>query len=214
MTAHKATHKALVCWSGGCDSTLVLHEMARVYGTPSYPVRAVAITSDQVTARSGEKRARKRLLKTFHKQGLHIDFLEIHIESVTGDGMKHHGLPQAVLWLNASQMLRKTEHLVLGYIKGDCWIEYRAEFNTIFTNLQTISDRTGSLWTPLRYIQKPAVLADLKKRDLLDLTWWCESPKGRGGSKTCGDCASCQRHETALWRLAKHGAGYSTWSME
>jgi len=208
------TTKALVCWSGGADSTLILHEMARVHGTPESPVRAVAITSSQVTARKHEKRARTRLLRTFLKQGLHVSLSEIHVEVVSGAGLEWHGLPQAVLWLYASQMLGPTEHLVLGYIKGDDWIADRAEFWAVFNALQKVGGRTGELWTPLRYIEKRGVLDGLKTRKLLDLTWWCEVPPKHKGNKPCGTCESCQRHEAALWRLEKHGAGYTTWTVD
>lgn len=206
--------RVLVCWSGGCDSTLLLHEAARVHGTPQSPVRAVAITCDQVTARAREKRARARLLREFRKQGLHVALTEIHIETVSGNGIATYGLPQAILWLYASQMLGSDEHLALGYVRGDDWTVHQREFLHVFDSLQRIGGRAGRLLFPLCYIEKRAVLGELSERKLLDLTWWCEIPPEHKGREPCGKCHSCQRHETALWQLERHGAGYAQWNVE
>ena len=91
--------KALVCWSGGCDSTLLLHELARVHGTPSNPIRAISIVSTQVTAGKKEKGARDRLMRTFRKEGLHVELSELELRTLSGSGLEVHGLPQAILWL-------------------------------------------------------------------------------------------------------------------
>jgi 7-cyano-7-deazaguanine synthase in queuosine biosynthesis len=127
--------------------------------------------------------------------------------------MLHHGLPQAVMWLYGTQFLKEDETFGMGYIKGDDWLTNRDEFQKIFDGLQRISNRTGHLWTPLQYTEKRGVIHQLGELDLLKLTWWCEIPPRKKSAGTCGECASCQTHETAVWKLEKFGPDHhSMWT--
>lgn len=205
--------EVLVCWSGGCDSTLLLHHAARLYGTPKNPVRSLSISSSQVTSAKREAAARKRILREFKKRGLHIDPMELELNVASGSpGLSHHGLPQAVMWLLATQALNETETLALGYIKGDDWLGHREAYQTVFDTLQKTSNRTGTLWTPLWGTEKRAVLHQLAELNLLHLTWWCDVPHN-STKKTapCGSCASCLTHRTAQWKLAEFGPPNHYW---
>lgn len=203
--------QVLVCWSGGCDSTLLLHHAAQAYSTANEPVRAISITSDQVTSGKCEERARKCLLKSLNKKGLWIKHTEVSITTTKGDGLLHYGLPQAVMWLLASQTLRENESLALGYIRSDDWPQHVESFQSVFDALQKVSGRTGNLWLPLLHTQKRGVLHQLAELDLLDLCWWCECPPpGKARLKPCGTCPSCQKHAAGLRRLEHHGPG-SMW---
>jgi hypothetical protein len=118
----------LVCWSGGCDSTLLLHHAAREFGTKSEPVRALSIISDQVSSRVRESAARKKIFKELKKRGLHVLHSESELSCKKGAGINSFGLPQAIIWLLGPQFLREEESFGLGYIKGDDWVTYRHEF--------------------------------------------------------------------------------------
>lgn len=198
--------KILVCWSGGCDSTLLLFHAARAYGTPKSPVRALSITSDQVSSGPREAAARKKILAEFKKRGLHVAHSEMSL-TCSGDGLNGKGLPQAVMWLVGTQFLLEDETYGLGYIKGDDWVAHKAEFEETFRLLQRVSDRTGSIWTPLSWTEKRGVIHQLRQHKLLKLTWWCEVPPRHKKATPCGDCHSCMTHETAVWKLDKFGPG-------
>ncbi|MGD9728630.1 MAG: hypothetical protein AB7V39_19920, partial [Nitrospiraceae bacterium] len=192
--------------SGGCDSTLLLHHAARIYGTPQTPVRALSITASQVAAGKRESEARTKIIRELKRRGLHIIQEEISIDIRHGDGLKHHGLPQAVLWLYGSQLLNEDEVFGMGYVHGDDWLTLQTEFRQIFDSLQRIAGRSGTLWTPLQYTEKRGVIHQLRRLKLMDKVWWCEAPvKRRAGP--CGRCHSCQSHETAVWKLEKFGPG-------
>lgn len=206
--------KVLVAFSGGCDSTLLLYHAARKYGTPSEPIRALSFTSDQVSSGARETAARIKILKEFKKRGLHVQQELIELSIKHGDGMLHHGLPQAVMWLYGAQYLQEAETYAIGYIKGDDWIAHQAEFRKIFDSLQKIGDRTGALWTPLQWTEKRGVIHQLGQLDLLKLTWWCgKAPKKRSAGP-CGECHSCQTHETAVWKLERFGPDHMMWEGE
>lgn len=201
--------KILVAFSGGCDSTLLLYHAARRYGTPESPVRALSFIADQVHKRKSEREtaARIKILKEFKKRGLHVKQELVELSIKHGCGMLHHGLPQAVMWLYGTQVLKEDETFAMGYIKGDDWIAHQADFRQVFSSLQKIAGRRGSLWTPLEWTEKRGVIHQLEELDLLKLTWWCENPPAKKSAGPCGDCTTCQTHETAAWKLEKFGPG-------
>ena len=203
--------EVMVCWSGGCDSTLLLHHAARIYGTPSAPVRALSINSDQVTGAVKESQVRKRLMRKFKKMGLHIKQVELSITADKGIGMLNYGLSQAVMWLMGTQALEEKESLALGYIKGDDWPQHIEAFQSVFDTLQRVNSRTGNLWLPLIHTEKRGVLHQLRELELLDLTWWCGVPKRKRRKEPCGECKSCMTHETALWKLDTYGPPKHYW---
>ena len=207
----------LVCWSGGCDSTLLLHHLAREHGTPERPVRAVSFNVDQVGSSREQAKARCLLLREFKRRGLHVEVTTLSLGVEEGKGLRHDGLPQAVIWLLATQCLRPAEHLAMGYLRADGgdWGQHRGEFLSVFRALQRVADRTGDFWTPLSGTQKRGVLHQLRELGLLEMTTWCEfpergaKPRKRGGlRRPCGACASCQAHDTALWQLDTWGPGW------
>lgn len=198
----------LVCWSGGCDSTLLLHHTARLYGTPKSPVRALTIRSDQVGSDMREAAARQSLLKRFKKDGLHIEVNEVQIKTLQGNGLHSNGLPQAVLWLLATQALRDGDSLALGYVRGDDYAAEVEAFRSVFDTLQRVSHRTGALWLPLLSTEKRGVLHQLRELKLLDLCWWCEMRLGPKKKLPCGECASCETHEMGVLKLERFGPGF------
>lgn len=196
----------LVCWSGGCDSTLVLWDLAQK-ASPQKPVRAVSFDVSQVNMGKEQARARKRILARMKKNGLHVEHTNIKIDS--GEGfIRQAGSPQAVLWLIASQALETEEDLYLGIVaKDDWWISYSSWYS-VFNTLQSVAERTGVIVTPLGGTPKRVVLKYLEKAGLLDLTWWCAAsdlPKNKLRKTPCGECSSCIAHETALWQRERFG---------
>lgn len=201
----------LVCWSGGCDSTLVLLDLAK-QSSASRPVRTFSISMpEQICGAVEQRRARKRILAKLRRGGSHIEPTEMILGLDHGAGLLGHGLPQAVVWLLGAQALRGQEDLYLGYIRGDDWWYHRGEFARVFERLQFIGGRKGAMHAPLEGVQKRGVIHRLNEAGLLDLTWWCDAaPAGRRKSRSepCGLCSSCVAHETGAWQLEKWGPGF------
>jgi hypothetical protein len=183
----------------------VLYDLAQE-ASPKKPVRTVSFDVSQIFMGKEQARARKRILAWMKKKGLHVDHNEIKVE--LGGGVFHHGNPQAVLWLLATQSLKKKEDLYTGYVlKDDWWLDY-GSWSSIFRTLQTLADRSGILQMPLCRTYKRDVLKRLDKLGLLSLTWWCAAtdlPKNKLRKAPCGNCSSCIDHETALWQRERFG---------
>lgn len=178
---------ALVVWSGGCDSTLILNDLL-VAGRDD--VRTVAINHKQVGNNPESKAARQKIIKHFAKKKITWEHEEVEID--TYGGHQNGGTIQPCIWLlNATCNLKANEDLYMGYIRGDDVWHYMEQVRSIFNNIQYMTHKTGRLQLPLEWERKKDIKKRLNQTGLLNLVWWCESPvKG----KPCNKCCSCKVH--------------------
>lgn len=201
---------SLVLWSGGCDSTLVLFELAAEALAAGKPLpRALSIVYDQqVPAAYQHRKARERILRELAQRGLKIEHSELSL-SLSGENYVKGspGLPQPVLWLTAAQLfLEPDEDLYAAYIRGDDIWHYRQFLFSVFDNAQALLRKSGKLQLPLEWESKDGVLKDLQSYGLLKLCWYCETVRGES-MKPCGWCPSCKTMAAGRF-LAKRKWGY------
>ena len=190
----------LVLWSGGCDSTLVLYDLARE-ASYAKPVRALSIEHHGISAGQEQRRAQTRILARMKRDGLPVEHATVMVTR-SGSFMfaTQAGLSHPPIWFpTATLFLEEKEDLYAGYIREDDVWHYRSQLYNLFGALQTFQHREGNLILPLEWVSKSQVLGRLKKAKLLDLVWWCEEPKA---GKPCGSCIECKRHDAAVIQLA------------
>lgn len=182
---------ALLCWSGGCDSTLILYKLLKA-GNKN--VRTISINHHQIPAKFQNKTSRMMILRKLAKQGLKVkEHTELNINYDCGGNVSYHNMAQSSIWqFNAMVYLGEKENLYLGYIKPDCIWHYRTELYNLFGNVCRITGRTGKLETPLEWYTKEDVIKELANVGLENLVWWCESPNGEHDFKPCGKCVPCK----------------------
>ena len=213
---------ALIMWSGGVDSTLMLYQLCCAYrdlgvkdrNHDNWP-RALSIIHPNVVNSQGEygPKARERLGAWFKKQGLSFDPLEVtlvHGEKAfalhPGDTgrLGTGGVLQPPIWLTmAVAYLGGTESLYLGYCSTDCFWKFQAKFETAFDALQAVRGATGRIEYPIEPLPKVHVLEEAARLGFLKLTWTCEIPRD---GKPCGRCNPCETQWAAnalLERRAK-----------
>lgn len=208
---------SLVCWSGGLDSTLVLHNLAigQRDGLEfhKHGVRALTINHPQIGCcqRRAEK-ARWAVKAHFRRIGLTISYIEVTIEQTaqswrTESFVIGSGNPQATLWLTiAANYLDNDENLYTGYIRGDDFWHRADLYCQAFGAIQRLAERGGGFTHPLEWTDKAEVIAQTKKLKLYDLCWWCEEirpPRHNGRIVSCGKCASCITNDMGLWKLTR-----------
>jgi 7-cyano-7-deazaguanine synthase in queuosine biosynthesis len=196
---------SLVCWSGGCDSTLVLYDLA-IKATKEDPVRALSIVSPQFPAIEAQRHARERIKQWLKKKKVPlIDYNEVELKYDNRSDFSMEtggGLIQPATWIPiAATFLKEKEDLYLGYIRGDDFWHYQAQAYWAFKYLQEISRKQGVLKTPLEWQTKDDVIRKLKEIGLFKLCWTCERPSPK--EKSCGKCVPCCSMNSALWRLSK-----------
>lgn len=201
---------SLILWSGGCDSTLLLFELAtKALASGDPPPRALSVNyDDQIPAGEQHRTARQRILKEFRRRGLKVYHSEFVFTKQGDFGLERPpGLCQPILWLGFGQScLMEDEDLYLGYVRGDDIWHYREHIVSTFSGMQQVSRKTGSLYFPLEWESKDEVLKQLADANLLKFVWYCETVRG-SLMKPCGWCPSCKTMSAAR-HLAKRKWGY------
>ncbi|KKM65846.1 hypothetical protein LCGC14_1487170 [marine sediment metagenome] len=197
----------LVLWSGGCDSTLLLHDLAK-NSSEYHPIRTISVIHPQIAAIKEQRAARKKVLRWMKKSGYHIFHQEIEVKH-SGENIfcnEHegayagNGISQYPIWmLSAVNYLQAEEDMYLGYIKGDDIWDCRYQIEESFRLLLHIMGKKGEIKFPLDRHSKPYVIQALKERGLYDLTWYCEDPDRKG--KRCGVCHPCIKHDVSLYQI-------------
>ena len=181
--------KRYILWSGGCDSTYLLHKLA-IEDIDSV-VNTLSITHTQVDKGQTkmEAQARNRITAELEKRGFYVrnqtvnlDFPIFHAD----------GFTQAGLWLGIAVMaIPEDSTLYLSYVRGDDFLEGKHLFEETWKDYCSLLDKEIKLQFPLIHTTKQKVLQELEKAKLLKLCWWCEEPKKN--DTACGHCFSCVR---------------------
>lgn len=189
----------VVYWTGGWDSTAMLYELAKTHATKDKPVIAFSVVSENIMQSPIEKKYREKLKDKFEKEGLNIVFNTME-ENFSGNmdfgkvGICNNcGAEQPNFLLSTLWNLNRYNDLVVcfGYLEGDSIWHNIHEFKEIFYNMVKIQGSNNKVLFPLEYVGKLEVLKYLRENDLLDLTWYCESPTKE--ETPCGTCTSCKR---------------------
>ncbi len=179
---------ALILWSGGMDSTLLLYDFLSAKIVDGRRKGRYVDVHDIMVP----------ILKKRFSCGFEHGEVTIKRKGIEILGIEH-GLVQPQLWLcHASSYLWPNEDLYSGYIKGDDFWHYQGWMYEAFSNIQSIAYRTGKIKFPLEWTSKAEVIHRMRKARLQKYAWYCElSENGR----PCKKCFSCTTHATAVWRL-------------
>lgn len=199
---------AIVLFSGGCDSTLVLHNLLKESVKEYRSITALSISHCQVPANDQNKISRDLFQIEMRKRELlgSVNFADITINNINGCVTEGSGggLTQPIIWATMAMLYARSEDvLYFGYHKGDDFWSYRHEFETAIQNVCKICSKTVKIEYPLQDLYKYQIIRQLKERGLYDNCWYCEYPTI--DNKPCGDCAPCRTHRTALWQLENFG---------
>src|SRR5688572_28688172 len=123
---------ALLCWSGGSDSTKLLIDLARAGKNP----RALSFRHPQVNCYKEQSLARERVKRWMRKQCLRAEYHEVETRHSPGfaGAASGGGNNQSIMWLVAAVLyLEPAEDLYLGYNRGDEFWHVRADHDWAFT---------------------------------------------------------------------------------
>jgi len=196
------TNRTVVLWSGGADSTLLLHQYAGV-SSEDYPVVALSVighpnlNKHQISAQNA---AQQRYLKFAKKKGYHIDHQTVITSGKFVWGGDHDGNAQPVVWLGAlAQIVGKNDIVLMGYIRDASFWHFNHEFKEAFRTMCGLKGLEAKLSFPLEYHHKWEVMQDLKSEKIPDNCWF--SCDGTANKKPCGSCSKCKEIEDAKKEL-------------
>ncbi len=210
--------KLAILWSGGCDSTVILHYLLNDKDlSEKYEIRTFSYDINKISdLKSRDKQAREKLLKEFNNRKLPI-FKHIEREISQEDPIAHvheqkGGYAQQAVWACVSPIhLYPDEDLCIGYISGDAAVSGQVLIDAFYAGQKTMG-HTGILQYPLAKYNKEEILNYLIKHNLRSLVnTCCWTFDHNNDNKNyyelfpapCWSCASCKKILQANLMLEK-----------
>ena len=173
-----------VMWSGGLDSTLLLHEKATNFPNETINALTVLSVGNHTEQSKEESKARGKLKKLLPKN---IKYHNIEVNTTLS-----HQSWQMPIWLAyAIPHIQNEDTLFLAYLSSDGFTfwEPKTNLENAFNSHMKLLGRPDSkIEFPFECMNKGNVIKRLKGLKLLKHCWYCGSPKNK---KTCGKCMKC-----------------------
>lgn len=188
-----------VLYSGGCDSTLVLHKALLIAKNRGVTINTVSFKSMQLGGADIEAKKREKYFEYCKKEALPIgENLTICIDNDGSNGFKtgYASCPQPAIWTYNLLAYLPTDSFVLtGYIHGDDYLTHDiySKWYQIYNGMNHLFDKKIEVYCPLAFTSKNEVISELRCHDIEKYTSYCEMPSSKG--KPCGSCASCLKHK-------------------
>ena len=204
----------IVLWSGGYDSTLMLHNLL----SGGYrDVIAVSVKyhpqlSNELLAM--ERRARNNYAEYAKINNMEFDQAEILIDNTSTITVSPGGIVQPSIWLMISMLyVNDGDTLHFGYIRSDDFWHHKQQFVTMFESICGLRNLENvKLRFNLEWYTKWDVIAEFEKLGVpSDCAWYCESPKSDFPHTPCGACNCCRTHRVAqMWLDEKERGSLAT----
>jgi len=186
--------RQIVVWSGGADSTYLLHWYA-MHSSIQNPVHAMTVDSyPQLSSvfMNAQRLARNRYLKFAEKSGLHIvtHVINSECDDKTSVGIGENVSAQPIMWLcSIMPFIHDGDIVCFSYIRDDGIWHVKKEFEDVFYSICRLKGISAELKFPIEGNRKFQILNWLSEYKITDKMWWsCESPKNK---KPCGVCYKC-----------------------
>jgi len=197
--------RKIVMWSGGCDSTLILNDLAK---NSSYqnPIYTVTILNRQIGGGKDQQKmeslARKEYLIYAKSKKYHIKNIKIKLECLNSQfSNDNQGLIQALIWIcGVLPFLENDDELNFGYIRGDDFWHYKEYvINSINQSLK-LKGASVKILFPLEWENKLEIITRLKSENIYKYTWYCENPIN---NKPCKECLKCKNINLVEYQIKK-----------
>ena len=171
-------------WSGGYDSTLLLHQKAM--NSPNELINAVTVL--KINNNNAQERAEAKARKQLKKQ-LRLSNIKYHTISIDYTNTTENF--QMIYWLSTLMpVLSDGDELSMAYLSSDGvdFFACKPQFETAFHSFMKLRGISCTLSFPFMYKTKGYVIKELKNAKLLKYVWTCGDPKK---GKACGKCMKC-----------------------
>lgn len=209
-TVDTETDRAVLLFSGGFDSTLVLADMCDCARTGS-TIYAVTIdhniTGTQKLRREYESQLLilRALRQRYPNITIHHEIIKVESNWTVGDSMNCRGLSQPIFWVcNILPFLEDNDYLHIAYNKDDQAILHEQDIRNMFdAALRIQGDKKVELHFPLKYRTKVEVIERLLGcySDIAQYCVSCEADFYNRG-KLCGECIPCKHLKQALLNIS------------
>lgn len=180
----------IVAWSGGLDSTIILHGLLLSEGSYTKPIGALSINSFFLDGNKidSEKHHRKLYIdKVVKKEKFNLVHDQLDMNNVSSGGSF---LTQIMNWLNMAVTVASYEaNIYIGILKDDTQSGFIKEIKEYHKMLNFMGAKRTKLIFPLIDRYKKDVVKEIFSLGLENHVWFCEMPKKKNIS--CCECGSC-----------------------
>lgn len=205
--------KNCVVWSGGLDSTLVLHELIK---QKAEDVSTISFVSDTFGSRKQEleKHARISYMKNVSKELITNEEIPIVFPYTNIKG-KNESLCQQPFMISLISLFGKPNTIYhFGYHKGDDFFSMHSQHMKVFENISEImGEKNIKLSFPLKFMNKWEIIDWIEYYGLENYVWKCETPENSSnGYSECGDCVPCKtfKEQREVLKLNRMDRAYNT----
>lgn len=197
--------REVVIWSGGLDSTLVLHKLA-TNSTEVWPVVALTVEHHQVDKHqlTAQYAVQQKYLAFAKSKGYHVEHVRIDTRSNSNSRSE---VGQAILWFSTIlPYLQDGDRVHLGYIRDDTFWHYKGAFLAALEAVGRFGEFKVEPVFDLEWATKIEVVRELRKFKIKpEHVWTCESPVStKKAIYECGACSKCKSLLAACAELEKY----------
>jgi 7-cyano-7-deazaguanine synthase in queuosine biosynthesis len=195
----------VIIWSGGADSTALLHHYAGV-SCASYSVRAITVryhTHINKDALYMQRLSQDAYLHWAKEKGYWINHEYVQIRGrFVIERPDDAPSAQMSMWLGAVMpLVSEGDRVMFAYIKNDCMWHYKQEFIDAFNAMCRVKGVKATVDFPFEWCSKFDILKKLRDANIPRSCWWsCEFVKGK---RPCGRCGKCKEIKAAMAEIRK-----------
>ena len=202
--------RAILLFSGGFDSTLVLADMCNC-AKPGSKIYAVSIDHNITGAHKLRREYESQLLilrelrKMYPDITIHHEIIKVESNWYLSDSINTIGLSQPIFWIcNIIPFLEEGDCLHIGYNQDDQAILHEQDIRDMFSAaLRIQADKHVELHFPIKYLDKTEVIERLLTNysSVAQYCISCEADYYNSG-KLCGECLPCKHIKQALFNIS------------
>lgn len=190
MYGHVNNCDEIVAWSGGLDSTLILHGLLLSQGTYTSPIGALSMNSFFLDRNKidSEKHHRKLYIdRVVKKEKFNLVHEQLDMNIVSSGGSF---LTQIMNWLNMAVTVASYDaNIYVGVLQDDSQSGFIKDIKKYHEMLNFMGAKRTKLIFPLIDRYKKDVIKEVFSLGLENHVWFCETPKKK--NTACCECGSC-----------------------
>lgn len=199
----------IIVYSGGYDSTLVIHELLNRYPGETFTIVGFNINLFSSHKNRAENLYREKYIDYLHNDAKTRNFKYVKIDSENFNnaysplkiGLNGGLAQQPYFVFMTSYFCPGTENNVFtGFHNGDCYFKYERDFYEIHNAVSNIMNKKITFHHLLRKADKYQVIERVRQLGLEEFCFTCEDPKGY--FEACGECKPCTEVIMANKRIA------------
>ena len=208
-TIKDGDHTNIIVYSGGYDSTLVIHELLTRYPKTHFTIVGYNTNYFNPKKNRAENLYREKYIDYLYNEAKICNFNYVKIDSEKFNNsydkltpFRDGGLVQQPYFVFMTSYFAPTKinHIFTGFHNGDCYFNWRDSFDSIIKAMSEIMGKELYYHHPLAKTDKFEIIKAIQTAGLEEFCFTCENPGGY--FESCGECKPCTELIMAKKRIS------------